>query len=344
MVFFEVGPRMLCEPTTGFMVLHKILPAVMLSLLIGGLLLPLLLNFGLPEFCSVWMHRLMRPVFRLPGHSAVTCIAAWFGDNCVGILIANQQYEQGYKTLREAVVISTTYSTVSLTFCLVVITQVDLVHLFMPFYTTVCLAGLVAAVIVPRLPPLASMPNTYIDGRLATGPEPPTKGEKTWSSAIETVACKTDVLKGLNTILTNIIVEVLILIMSVLPIAAVVATAALVLAEYTSLFQYLGKPFVPLLTCLKIPEAVNAAGCMVIGFADMMLPSVLAANIESELTRFFIAAMSVVQLVYLSEPGVLLIASKIRITLVDLFCIFIWRTLVAMPVVALMAHLCCGTP
>ena len=63
-----------------------------------------------------------------------------------------------------AAVIGTTFSAVSITFCLVVISQVKLEHMFVPFYLTVCLAGVVAAIVVPRLPPLSWKKDVYSDG------------------------------------------------------------------------------------------------------------------------------------------------------------------------------------
>ena len=49
------------------------------------------------------------------------------------------------------------------------------------------------------------------------------------------------------------------------------------LAEYTSVFTILGKPFEPLLMLFGIPEAAAAAQTMVVGFADMFLPSILGS-------------------------------------------------------------------
>ena len=71
----------------------------------------------------------------------------------------------------------------------------------------------------------------------------------------------------------------------------------------------------------------------------MFLPSILASTIQSDMTRFIIAAMSVTQLIYMSEIGALLIGSKVPVKAWELFVIFILRTLVTLPVIALMAHL-----
>ena len=130
------------------------------------------------------------------------------------------------------------------------------------------------------------------------------------------------------------------MIFAIIPVVMAIGTAALMIAEYTPLFDYLGMPFRPLLTWLQIPDATAASKTIVVGFADMFIPSILASDsITSEVTRFVIAALSVTQLIYLSEVGALLIGSKIPVNLVELFAIFILRTLVSLPVIAGMAHL-----
>jgi nucleoside recognition membrane protein YjiH len=89
---------------------------------------------------------------------------------------------------------------------------------------------------------------------------------------------------------------------------------------------------------LRIPEAAAAAPTMLVGFADMFLPAVLGKGIDSELTRFVIASVSLTQLIYMSEVGVLLLKSKIPLNLLELFAIFIIRTLITLPLIALIAH------
>ena len=95
----------------------------------------------------------------------------------------------------------------------------------------------------------------------------------------------------------------------------------------------------PLLELLQLPEAEAASKTIMVGFADMFIPAVLASTIESDITRFVIAAMSVTQLIYMSEVGALLLGSKIPVKLWELFVIFLLRTLVTLPVIAGVAHL-----
>lgn len=128
------------------------------------------------------------------------------------------------------------------------------------------------------------------------------------------------------------------MVFAVLPVVMAVGTFALIIAEHTPVFQYLGTPFVPYLELLNVAEAEKAAQTIVVGFADMFIPSILAAgSIESDTTRFIVAAMSVTQLIYMSEVGALLLGSKIPVNLWELFLIFILRTLVTLPVIVFMA-------
>jgi len=87
-----------------------------------------------------------------------------------------------------------------------------------------------------------------------------------------------------------------------------------------------------------LPEAEAAAPALVVGFADMFLPAVLGQSIESELTRFVIASMSLTQLIYMSEVGVLLLKSKIPLNFIELVSIFVIRTLITLPLVTFIAR------
>lgn len=339
MTYFEVGPAAIWSGSTGGMVLHDLLPTLFSVFIFAGLLLPLLMDFGLLEFLGTLLTKVMRPVFGLPGKSSVTCIASWLGDGSVGILMTSKQYESSHYTQREAAVIGTTFSVVSITFALVVIAQVGLQHMFVPFYLTVCVAGVVAALIVPRLPPLSNKKDLFISGDARDhDDEVIPHGMNSFTWGIEQGLHKAKRVGGPLQVFQEGAKNAIDMVFGVLPVIMAVGTIALMLAEYTPVFSYLGMPFIPLLELLHIPEAKAASTTMVVGFADMFVPSILAASIDSELTRFVIAALSLTQLIYLSEVGALLLGSKVPVTILELFIIFILRTLVTLPVIAGMAH------
>ncbi|HIF9446603.1 TPA: YjiH family protein [Photobacterium damselae] len=340
MTYFGFGPAMISDGATGGLVLNDLLPVLFSVFIFAGLLLPLLLNFGLLEFFGTLFTRIMRPVFGLPGRSSVNCIASWLGDGSVGVLLTSKQYEKGMYTQREAAIIGTTFSAVSITFSLVVITQVGLANMFAPFYLTVCLAGFVAAVIVPRLPPLSWKKDVYIDGTTEKKDfEAVPAGHNVISYGLEQALNKAAEVKSLRAVALDGVKNAVDMVFGVLPIVMAIGTIALVVAENTPVFELLGQPFIPFLELLHVPEAAAASETIVVGFADMFLPSILASGIESEMTRFIIAAMSVTQLIYMSEIGALLVGSKVPVKIWELFVIFILRTLVTLPVIAGVAHL-----
>ncbi|WP_406686040.1 YjiH family protein, partial [Rossellomorea vietnamensis] len=134
MTLFKLGPEWVWSDATGGLLLNAdgLLTILFSVFLFAGLFLPLLLNFGLLELFGALLTKIMRPVFGLPGRSSIDCLASWLGDGTIGVLLTSKQYEDGYYTKKEAAVIGTTFSVVSITFCLVVISQVNLGEYFIP--------------------------------------------------------------------------------------------------------------------------------------------------------------------------------------------------------------------
>lgn len=336
---FQVGPEAIWSANTGGMVLNDLLPILFSVFLFAGLFLPLLLSFGLLEFVGSLLVKVMRPIFNLPGASAIDCIASWLGDGTIGVLLTSKQYEDGYYTEREACVIGTTFSLVSITFSLVVCDTVGLGNMFIPFYLTVTLAGLIAAILMPKLPPLSKKKDVFYKGKNNTTSTDLPEGYTPFKYGLKNALEKADESTIVNDVLVKGTVNVIDMWFGVIPVVMAVGTLALIIAEYTPVFQILGTPFIPLLKILKVPEATAASSTLIAGFADMLLPSIMASGIQSEMTRFIIAATSVTQLIYLSEVGALLLGSKIPITFKELFIIFIERTLITLPIIALISHL-----
>lgn len=342
MVLFQVGPEAVWNENTGGLLLSGdgLLSFLFTIFLFAGLLLPLLMNFGLLEFFGSMMVKIMRPLFRLPGRSSIDALASWVGDGTIGVLLTSKQYEDNRYTQREAAIIGTTFSVVSITFAIVVIGEIGLASYFLPYYGTVILAGIILALIMPRIYPLSGKPTTFIDGsEQESQTEDVPKGYNVVSHGMEKALEKADRNRSISKFFEDGFKNVLDMWIGVAPVVMAFGTIALILAEYTQLFAILGAPFVPYLNLLGIPEAADAAQLMVVGFADMFLPAILGSGIESELTRFVVAALSVTQLIYLSEVGGILLGSKIPVNILDLIIIFLLRTIIALPIIAGVAHL-----
>ncbi|HLT54705.1 MAG TPA: YjiH family protein [Bacillota bacterium] len=340
MVYFQLGPEAVHGPNTGQLLLDSLLHVLFAVFLFAGVFLPLLTNFGLLELFGAFMTKIMRPLFKLPGRSSIDALASWIGDGTIGVLLTSKQYEGGFYTKREAAVIGTTFSVVSITFSLVVLAEVGLSHLFVPFYLTIVAAGFVAAIIMPRIPPLSKKADTYVNGEKtsANAEEAPANTSIVkfgYEKALDRAKQETSVYKFFKEGGQNI----LDMWMGVAPIVMAFGLIALIIAEYTPFFQWLGAPFVPLLELMQIPFAEEASQTILIGFADMFLPAIIGSGIEAEITRFIIAALSVTQLIYMSEVGGLLLGSKIPVNLFDLIVIFLLRTIITLPIITLIAHI-----
>lgn len=336
---FQVGPEFLTGVATSGTTLGNLIPITMTYLGIGAVFLPLLVDFGLMELVGVMLSRIFDRVFGLPGRSAIDAMASWMGSGPVGVFITSQQYERGFYTAREAAVICTNFSVVSVSFSLVVIEYIGLGHLFVPYYLSVIGIGFIAALITPRLPPLNRIADNFIDGN-------PAKGSRTYEPGVRLlpVALNQALDRAANAPSSRELVQrvgrnVAEIWLSLIPVVMGLGTTALILAEYTPVFTWLGAPIAPILNLLQLEEAQAAAPLILVGFTDMYLPALVGVNINSELTRFVVATVSVTQLIYMSEVGALIIKSKIPLGFINVAQIFILRTLISLPIAVIIGHL-----
>ena len=331
---------MISSGDQGGFVLYDLIGTLVIINFIASFLLPLLTDFGLLEFVGALCTKFMRPLFKVPGRAAVDCVTSWIGDGTLGVMLTLNQYEGGYYTVKEAAIISTLFSAVSITFSLVVLDQVGLVSMFGVYYLLICLVGIICALVCPLLWPLAKKPNTYLVEGHAMEENIPEGYKNSREYGMDLAMKRAAQFPGIGGFLRNGAKNACNMWFGILPTVMAIGTVALILANYTSIFQYLGMPFQPLLKLLQVPEAEAAASTMIIGFTDMFTPSILIAGAGvSEMTRFIVAVVSVTQVLYLSEVGGLIIGSKIPLNLGELFVIFLERTIISLLVVCPIAHL-----
>ena len=339
LVLFQRGPAWLISDATGGVILNDLMPVIVAIFVVAPFLLPLLTDFGLMELVGTLCRKLFRPLFTLPGRSSIDALASWMGSAPVGVLITAQQFEQGFYTEREAATIATTFSVVSMAFALVIINFVGLGELFVPYYGAIVLSGTVAAIIMPRIPPLSRKRDVYYApaGKQISEHLPP--GRSLWSWGFELAVWRARRAPAVPALLRRAVFNIYDIWFGLLPLIMSIGAVALVLTEHTPIFVWLSTPLVPFLTLLGIPEASAAAPAFLVGFADQFLPAVLGQSIESPHTRFVIAGAAVTQLVYMSELGALILKSRIPVSVLELFAIFLLRTLITVPVIAGVAAL-----
>ncbi|MCG8485324.1 MAG: YjiH family protein [Clostridia bacterium] len=338
LTFLEIGPEFIWSGNTGGVALGLV-KVLSTWFFFSAFFIPLLLDFGIMDLVGTLIRGIMKPLFTLPGRSTLDCMASWIGSGTVGVVITTMQYDEGYYTQREACVIATCFSIVSIAFCLVVTDVIGMGHMFIQIYLTVSIVSIIAAILIPRIPPLSRKPDTYYEpvGKQINEVVPEGKTKFQWGLEKALEKANTDnsmgqvVKKGFDTVVD--------IWFGLCPVVMTLATAALIIAEYTPIFNIISYPIIPILNLLQIPEAAAAAPTIIVGFADMFLPAVIGQSITSELTRFIIVSLSVTQLVFMTETGPVIFRSNLKINFVELFIVFIERTIITLPIIVLIAHL-----
>ena len=227
------------EGTGGF-VLGDLLTVLVVIFLLAGLLLPLLLDFGLLEFIGALLTRVMRPLFKIPGRAAVDCITSWIGDGTLGVMLTANQYEGGYYSAREASIVSTTFSAVSITFTIVVLAQVGLMDYFGQYYLLICLIGVVCAIILPRIPPLSLKKDEYLVEGKAMAETLPEGFTTPFQYGLFLAVQRVKEHRGVGQFIENGVKNAAGMWFGVLPVVMCIGTLALILANYTPVFDVLG--------------------------------------------------------------------------------------------------------
>lgn len=337
LVLFNIGPEWISSPATGGTMLFQLAGTLTVFFLVACFLLPFLIDYGVAEFMGTLLQKPFLWAFRLPGRASIDTLASWLGSAPVGVLITIQQYEKGYYSGREAAVIATNFSIASIAFCALVAKLIEIDHRFFEFYFSIMFSGLIAALIIPRIWPLARKKDVYLieqDG-FTDKPEAGT-GLLRW--ALIQGINKARTAPNLKQLLKNAFINLLDIWFSLLPSVVAIGTIVLALTEFTPIFTIMTKPLVPILELMQIPEAAAAAPAFLVGFADMYLPAVIGKNIASEMTRFVIGCVSITQIIYMTEVGTLILKSKIPLQIGELFIIFTLRTLITLPIITAIAH------
>lgn len=345
LIVFKIGPEFIWHANSGGVALYSLAGTIVTLFLCAAFLLPLLTDFGLMEFVGTLLQPVFSRLFTLPGRAAVDAMASWLSSAAVGVLLTLNQYEQGQYSRREAMVIATNFSITSLPFCLFVVQFIGLRELFFSVYTTVIAIGFCCALILPRIPPLGRIEDSFAeeaDAPPAMGNSAAATGGSLISRATHAARCRAALAPTPRRYLTASLQHLLDIWMGLLPLVVLIGTLGMALAEFTPVMRWVAAPLAPLLTLAGLPDAAAAAPAFLVGFLDMFLPAAIGQGVESELTRFVIAAVSLTQLIYLSEVGSLLLRSALRVSFGTLLMIFALRTLIAFPIALLAARLTLG--
>ncbi|WP_243292951.1 YjiH family protein [Bacillus sp. FJAT-47783] len=339
------GPDWLVGSSTGGTVIPFIVLGVLWIIIVGAFFMPFLLNYGAIDFVGSILEPIMRPVFKVPGKSAIDAIASFVTSSSMAVIITSKLYRMNVYTKKEAAIIATSFSAVSVGFALLVINTAGLGEHFLKTYFSSLFITFVISIIMVRIPPLSKKSSIYSNGKTQT--EDKRIGEATFELGIIRRGIDRAVKRAYTA--GSIYKEILlslkdgcIVIPKVLTLLAAAGISGLIIAEYTPLFHWLGQIFVPFLQVLGVPNAQEIAPSIPVGIAEMFLPVLLIADQIEMLdigARYFVTVISMVQIIFLSETIVVMMATRLPIKFWELLVCFAQRTIIAIPIVAIFMHL-----
>jgi nucleoside recognition membrane protein YjiH len=329
---FMWGPEFVTSIDTGGTMLPL---ATQLSILIPPMILfqTFILEFGLMEFLGTVVGFIVKPLFKVTEMASVSIISAWLGPVSAGAIASKQFFDEGYFTVKEAATVAACFAVSSIGWCSLVANVLGVMDYFSYFYLAVVIVGVIQAIITVRIPPLSQYPETYKEGV-----------EKKEYRAIEgsrlnramVLACERADTAGTKNF-TDKITSMVSYIVSLQPIVVCYGMVALILCTYTPILKWVSYPLGWFMDITGVPEAYAAAPAIISGFADNYLPIVLGKSVAAAQTKFVVGVMSIVELIYMSEIGALLLSTKLIKNLGHVVLIFVERTLIALPLVVLIS-------
>ena len=333
LVYFNIGPNFLISADTGESMFSL---ATQLSILVPCMLFlqTLILECGAMEFIGELIGFIVKPIFKVSEMGAVSIISAWVGPGNAAILGTRDLFEEGYYTVKEAAIIGSQFSTSSVGWIVLVSSVFGIMDHFGTLFLVITLVGIIVAMVGVRIPPISKYPNTYMNNSeisplQVTQNESQSKIAYAFDRALQRADKVT--LKTFSSKINNMLFYVIWL----QPIIVCWGTLALIVSIYTPLLQWISYPIELILSIANISEPAASASAIMSGFADNYLPVILGKDIASVASRFIIAAMSILQIVFMSEIASLLTSTQVIKNFKDVLLVFIIRTFVALPFVIL---------
>lgn len=327
------GPELLMSPEMLPFLFEKLAMPVGIVIPIGALFLTFLLAYGLLEAVGTLMEPVMKPIFKIPGKSAIDAVASFAGSYSVGLLITSRVYKSGMYSAKEAAIIATGFSTVSATFMLIVAKTLNLVDYWGVFFFSTLAVTFAVTVITVRLPPLRGMNNDSQANSKDSNSSKPLLIEALNKGV--SIASKSEPIHKL--IYTNV-VNGLLMSTRVVPSILAMGMLGLLAAKYTPIFDVLGVVLWPVVWLFEGEQAFEVSSIIASGLAEMFLPALQGGEFGLQ-TRFVIGSVSIASILFLSASIPCILAAEIPLGLGKMVSIWFLRTIFSIPMAYLITHL-----
>ena len=325
MYFVKAGPSAVMAPDVLPFLFERLAVPVGLVIPIGAFFLTFLMDFGLLELVGSFMERIMRPIFKTPGRSAIDALASFTGSYSVGMLITSRVYRKGLYSAKEAAIIVTGFSTVSATFMLIVAKTLSLSEMWLAYFFGTLLVTFSVTAITVRVPPLSTM-NTYKQAAENGIGNRVSLISSALHAALEVCNPSREVVPLLRRNVTN----GLMLASQVVPSILAMGFLGLMVAKYTPVFDVLGFVLMPVVWPFNPDSAHEISSVLASGLAEMFLPTLQSGAFDTT-TRFVIGVVSVSSILFFSGSIPCIVAAGIPITLGQMVVIWLLRTLFSIP-------------
>ena len=294
------------------------------------------MDYGFIDFIGNFLRPIMRAIWKTPGRTAVIAVAAFMGSTAVGVMMTDDLYKERKYTLREAIAVVTGFTTVAISFLIVIANTTDLMdywaeYVFVSLFVTFALSA-----ITVRIPPISTAPNTYYENKEGY-PEEKLEGNLFFASLNEGLSLCKEAGPVIPRTTKNVL-DSFNLVFEVLPNFMSIGLIALIIANYTQVFDYFGYILYPITLLLRIPEPLLAAKAAMLGLAEMFLP-VMVVTKAPLVTRFIISVMSVAQVIMFSTTIPTIVASDIEVSIKDLVIVWFERTVFCFLITTPIAYL-----
>ncbi len=322
MAVFNVGPARLLEGDMIPFLFNSIVVPIGLIIPVALISLSFITNYGLLEFASVFMEPVMKPIWKTPGTSAIDAVVSFTGGYSLALLVTNDLYNKGIYNEKEAAIIATGFSTVSVAFLVVIAKTLDLMEYWnLYFFTTLVLTFVVTA-ITARIYPISKMREVYVTGECTIKTK--AKGNLIKDSVNEGITTAANAKPLLTNIKDAFAGEGLKMATAVMSSILSVGLFGIMLATFTPIFDYVAYLFYPITYMLRIPEAMLAAKATGLGVAEMFLPALLVVDAPL-VTKFIVAVMSVTSVLFFSASIPCILSTDIPLSIKDIVVIWFQR-------------------
>jgi len=324
---FKLGPTFLHQPNLLPFLFNVLCVPLAFLIPIGSLFLYFLTNYGLMEFVGSYLQPAMRKVWRTPGRSAVDAVASFIGSYALSMLITDKLYQEGKYTKQEAAIILTGFSTVSVTFLVVVANAYSLMDRWNFFFWTTLVVTFAATAVTARIFPLSKIPADYYEGATPEQEEPITSERLKVSinGAIKVAASSGNV--GAN--MLDSFKAGCRMIITILPTIMSIGLTGMLIAEFTPVFNIVGYMFFPFTALVRTPDALLAAQALATGIIEMFLPAAFLTAEHALQTRYVVAVSGVSAVIFFSAVVPCILSTKVPLKVSQLVIVWIERLILS---------------